>query len=315
MRLARLVVLFAVAALVFPAGSAAAGPAPAALDLVTDQGPDELTPGGEPGTWNWTLTYHATAPPATSVTVYLEPEADAVWHSGGSVSVEPRTVTFEIGEGGSEGPSPLSRTYTANGTLSIAAGEHAPAFRATGFELKASTDGDTVSRHAETRTQVTAVADWRPGLEVEAEESSVTVPGGETVHVRANLRNVGNGLSQITYDRFEAPDGCQVDPLHEEITLGAFHRRDAVVHLACKEGASDGELTVTYAQTYAPDTSEETIRVDHRWQVDVEGSPTVEAQAAVLGTSANVAGVPISALALLSIAGSIVLRRFGDDGQ
>lgn len=276
------------------------------LVLLAEQGPRVLEPGGPAGVWNLTIEYHAAVPTPEEVTVHLSADgAEDHWQ----VRVEPSEITFRPVEAMD---SPTDREVTLHGTASVAATEQAPAFHPDRLYLEAVSEPTALTGSARGTTEITATAGFHPGLEVHPEQETLTAPTGDEIHVRSTLDNLANGALTVTYGTVDAPSGCQVDPIHDEHAIDRALSREAVFHLACDDGASGGELSVTYEQAYAPDTSIEGPPVTQTWDVEIERSTAAETQAAVLGTSASVGGVPVAAWAAVlvgAIAGGVRVYR------
>lgn len=294
-----------VLALTTVAPTAAAGPNDPAMAVTASQGPDTLEPGGEEGAWNLTVRYHWVAPTPEEVTVRLEPGDLGLYDA----RVDPAVFTFRPAL---EVDGPRDRSVTRDATLHVAADADAPAYRAQSLPVEATAEPTRTQDRVESETRATLVPSFRPGLDVEADPTDLTVPEGEAVRVSAELGNAANGATRIHYGPIDAPDGCQVHPLNESHLLERNETREAAFDLTCEAGAEGGPLAVTYAQAYAPDPSIEGPPVTQTWHVEVDNAPGASAQAAVLGTSASVAGLPVGAWLLVALAVVAGARRVVD---
>lgn len=301
----RILPLLLLASLALPAaaGQPDRGPVPAHLELSIEDGSDPIPPGGEARVYGWTLTYETTTPAAGEVEVQLEIDQAPWW---ADLELEPARVTFQL----HEDPSPThQQTYEASGELSASADRDAPAFHADRVTVSAHTDGNTLVSGAETTSQATVIPGWRPGLAADPVDHRLQVVPGEPAHGRVELSSSSNGPIAVGYERIRAPSGCSAAPLRDTIGIQRHRTFESVFHLACEDGASDGTLTIIFSQRYAPDTSLVGPPAEATWQVDVQEPSAVQAQSAVLGTSASVAGVPVSLFGLLAVASLAVWRR------
>lgn len=268
------------------AGSATAAYEPAlTVDVEPASGGDQpLEPGGEEETWEWTLTYRTHVPPVQEVDIHLDVH-DRMFEG----TVTPSTVTIE------PPPNPdkteLPRAYEFSGTLTFTAPPHAPAYTAQRQGLCAESQGWTVVESARWCTDVTVMAGWSPGLEVEQHADRHEFDVGEEIHLRADVMNLGNGPATVTFEE-ATPEACDLDPLHEEATLADYRStRDVVFHLSCDEAVED-DVQVTFQQAYGPDESLKTASQTVTWKIAAnEGTDNVQAAALVLGLFVGTVGV------------------------
>lgn len=302
----RLLVLISILVLAAPPGGAQTGDGSvdAELLLTIDDAPDPIAPDGRPVETAWEVTLYLQAPLPQDVEIEIVTPDDE--HAPVSFQAAPSTVTIQAGPTDDVQPP---YTYTASGVLSVAVGPDAPAFYAERYEIVARTDGTELASSAETVSQATVVPGFRPGLDAEPLDQTLTVPAGEAVHARAVLTNTANGPERISYGAIDAPDGCSVAPVHDVFVLDQHSSREGVFHLACDDGASSGELSITYDAVYAPDTSVPGTAATATWDVVVQQDAATQTQASVIGTSANLGGVPVAAWAMLALGAMVGVGR------
>lgn len=278
---------------------------PGVVVTATDRPDTPLEPGGEEESWKLNVTYHSMAPTPEEVTVRLEAGDLGLFDA----RVEPAEFTFRPAL---HVDGPQDRSVTLDATLHVAAGEHAPAYHVQLLEVEATAEATTIQGRGEGSTEVTLVPAYRPDLDVEADRSTTTVPEGEAARVAAQLHNGANGETRVGYGPIEAPDGCQVQPLDEAYVLARNETDEAAFDLACEAGAEGGQLAVTYEHAYARDHRKAGPPVTQTWDVEVDRAPGSGAQAALLGTSASAAGLPVAVWVGLATAGLAAAYRVAD---
>ncbi len=248
-----------------------------------------LEPGGEQGTWTWTIEYRTNTPPVDGLDVHLEA---AVSHL--DARVHPETVTLGP-KAHVDGPPGPMQTYTTHGTLTVSASVHASAYVAQRVDLCAWTDQQPPQEDHESCTMAVAMPSWRPQLDLQQETSTLTVDAGEQAHVRPTLVNRGNGDASIVLQEVHAPASCTVEPIHDELVLSKYTRIDAVLHVACEDPV-EGTLEAVFEQRYAPDLTLQTDTATATWELTIEDDDE-PAKATMLGLGLAAASLGLARVA------------------
>lgn len=273
------------------------------VSVTADAGPGTIDPGGPPGTWQLTVTYNSATPITDDVHVDLEPRADGRLQP----HVEPPTVTFSPED---TDPGAPRYTYTAEAVLAVGAHRYAPAYVTEPVTVPPEVQTDGLDDPAENPTRVAVTPAYRPGLAAEPVATVVDLQADEQGHARAQLASTANGDSIVTVRDVQAPDGCEVEPIQEEIFLALAGEDEAVLHVTCPADADGGTMTVTFQQAYAPDRSVATTTATASWDLHVDGSATTQAGLAPASADTDTDDVGLLAgLSLAAIAAAAVVRR------
>lgn len=271
------------------------------VTVTAGEGPTTVDPRAAPGTWQLAVTYNSATPITDDVQVALEPRAG----SGLDARVEPPMITFSPED---TEPGAPRYTYTGEAVLHVDAHRYAPAYVAETVTVPPEVETDGLDDPAENPTRVTVTPAYRPGLAAEPVEDVVDLQAGERGHARAQLDSAANGESVVTVQDVQAPDGCEVEPIQEEVFLALAGQDEAVLHVTCPADADGGTVEVTFHQAYAPDRSLATTTATASWDLHVDGSAAT--QAGLAPASADTDDVALLAgLGLAAVAAAAVVRR------
>jgi hypothetical protein len=269
--------------------------------VAADEGPDEIEPGGEAGTWPLTVTYTSATPLVEELRVDLEPEVDS---TGLEPSVEPSSLAFRP-EDTEPGPGPY--TYEADATLTVSADRLAPAYVAEQVAVEPEAHGGQLQDPEENANHVTVVPSFAPGLAADAENGTLALDANEEGHATVDLDNRANGDTRVTLEDVQAPDGCQVDPISEELVLPRARSDELVQHVTCPADADGETLSLTFRQAYAYDSSVDSTTSTATWTLDVEDATTIQSALAPTGDGGGLG--PVLGLAALGLAGAAIARQ------
>jgi hypothetical protein len=283
--------------------ASAEGPRDASVSLLAEQTVDTIEPGSSATAAEVTVELSTQGPLAEDVQVRLE-SGDRALPGSWDVDVRPELVTFSA----DSAPVQTDTRYTYQETVDVVAEprQDVPAFQAAQAQVAAEPENSELYDIETTPTRVTLTADYRPALTVETPDPDVEAVAGDEVHVTPTVRNLGNGLANVTYQALETPPRCAVDPARDALEIGHRASREIVFHLACDLEAEDGQLTVRFEHRYAVDPSIAPGEpVEQSWDVIVRDEASVQS-AGVAGSSATWSA---AAVALGAI--GVAVRRWG----
>lgn len=282
------------------AGGAAAVDGYVTVDAET--GPGTIDPGAAPGMWQLTVTYNSATPVTEDVHVELVPEDGSGWLEA---HVDPATVTFSPED---TNPGTPRYTYTREAVLAVSAHRYAPAYVTESLTVTPEAEAGDLANPEENPTRVAVTPDWRPGLQAEPAEPTVDLQAGEQGHARAQLDSTANGDAVVTVEAIQAPGGCDVEPIQEEVFLPRAREDETLLHVTCPADADGGTMRVTFRQAYAPDRSVATTTANASWDLHVEGGAVTQAGLAPASADGDDVGLA-AGLGLAAMAAAALVRR------
>jgi hypothetical protein len=269
------------------------------IALWTDEDPSTVEPGGSQ-TWEVAVAYSSPTPIVDEVTVTVNAADSLAW---AEPELSPSTVTFDRSD---TEPGPPPYRYNENVTLSVSVHEFAPAFVAKPMMLTPEAHAGELRDPATHSTQVILTPGFRAGLEAQPADPTLELVADEEGHARAEVANRANGDTLVSLEGISAADGCEVDPVEDEVLVQPATDARPVLHVTCPAEADGGTLTATFGQVYAYDRSIEGATAEASWELTVEDE-AVTTQSAVAGTGSDAglglaAGIGLAALATAAIA-------------